>query len=127
MHRSQRFDVVHDGIGLGLFVEAAVAPVLADVVGLALGGEVIALDHLPRGRHQAQGLRKRAHGVDRERARFGRIAELQVTPGNSIIYLMRLPIWATRFQWTNSLKSTNYDIGANKPALTLQYTRNKLI
>ena len=54
--RGDRLDVVHDGVRLGLFVETAVAPVLADVIGLALGGEIIALDHGARRRHQAQHL-----------------------------------------------------------------------
>ena len=47
VHRRHRLDVVHDGVRLGLLVEAAIAPVLADVIGLALGGEIVVLDHRP--------------------------------------------------------------------------------
>ena len=49
--RGDRLDVVHDGVRLSLFVETAVAPVLADVIGFALGGEIVALDHGARRRH----------------------------------------------------------------------------
>ena len=79
VHRRHGLDVVHDGVRFGLFVEAAISPVLADVIDLALGGEVVMLDHRSRGRHQAQGLRERPRGGHRQRAHLARIAKLEIT------------------------------------------------
>src|SRR5664280_2351897 len=45
VHRRHSLDVVHNGVRLGLFVEAAITPVLADVINLTLGGKIVMLDH----------------------------------------------------------------------------------
>src|ERR1019366_55277 len=79
MHRRHSLDVVHDGVRLGLFVEAAITPVLADVINLALGGKIVMLDHRPRGCHQTKSLRERPGGVYRQCAHFARGAKLEVT------------------------------------------------
>ncbi|OIQ63468.1 hypothetical protein GALL_549900 [mine drainage metagenome] len=78
VHRRHGLDVVHDGVRFGLFVEAAIPPVLADVIDLALGGEVIMLDHRPGGGHQTEGLRERSRGAYRQRTRLARIAKLEI-------------------------------------------------
>jgi hypothetical protein len=55
-------DVLHDRVGLGLLLEARLGPVLRDVVGLSLGGDVVGLDQfLGQGHH----LERLGEGLDR--------------------------------------------------------------
>ena len=77
-HREQRLDVVHHRVRLDLVVEARLLPVLALVVGVSLGGEVVALDQLLREAHHAQGLGEALHGVDGQRAHLLRAPDLEV-------------------------------------------------
>ena len=61
--REERLDVVHDRVGLGLFVELGFAPVLALVVGVSLGRKVVAFDQFFRQPHHAERLGEALHRV----------------------------------------------------------------
>ena len=79
-HGKEGLDVVHHGVGLGLFVEARLLPVLALVVGVPLCREIVGLDQLLGQAHHAQRLREALHGIDGERADFFLATDLEVTP-----------------------------------------------
>ena len=62
----QGFDVVHHRVAFRLLVEAGVVPVLRDVVGLSLRGDVVGLHQLLAEGHHAEALGEGLHRVHGE-------------------------------------------------------------
>ena len=62
------FDIIHDRVGFRLFAEPGILPVLGDVIGFSLGGDIVVFDKLFGERDHAQRLGEGLDGIDRERA-----------------------------------------------------------
>ena len=78
--RSHGLEIRHDLVGLVLRIEATVSPVLADVVCLALGREVVDFGEIAAQRHHLQRLRERARRLDRESSLLDLRPDIEIPP-----------------------------------------------